>query len=37
VSSGIIDPEDDEKSWMNICKVEGKHAGISAEREKAIH
>jgi len=36
-SSGTIDPEDDEKSWMNICKVEGKHAGISAEREKAIH
>ena len=22
---------------MNICKVAGKHAGISAERAKAIH
>ena len=35
-----IDPEDDEiddeESWMNICKVAAKHAGISAERAKAI-
>jgi hypothetical protein len=40
-SSGTIDPEDDEiddeESWTNICKVAGKHAGISAERAEAIH